>query len=333
MRVTGVENIQEPVIKEDITPLPSHKFQCRIGRLDRGLKWVDEVQWEAKRKDSRGTSGKELKFAIKIINSGPPGPGSSAPTLSQIMIVLSPYIRKVFIKIVKFYPGVKIRSDSIEMTFPFAPLYHYFEAMQKFVQNDESEDASREDFEVLEWFHDKYLVSHYNEVRSFISLGNVTFEYLWAIFRPGDLIITRDQLGHRQLHVLAMAEMREKWSTTGFTAVGRTLKMVFVKAWSIVWSPSAQAFRRTLWVFAIPQFVGSKGITSLDVYPLDFEDIVFQETLKKELIERGKTWKKLVSQRPTCWHYKGAAFDGRAGGIRPYIQPGESPLLKTTNVS
>ena len=144
-------------------------------------------------------------------------------------------------------------------------------------------------------------------------------------------MLTRDLLGHRQLHVLALAEVREKWSAE-FSAVGQNVQMMFVKAWSMVWSPSTQAFQRALHVFALPQFVGSKAITSLDVYPLSFEDATFQATLKEELVERGMTWKKLVSERPTCFHYQGAAFDDQAGaGKRLY--PGESPLMATVNVS
>lgn len=59
---------------------------------------------------------------------------------------------------------------------------------------------------------------------------------------------------------------------------------------------------------------------------------MFQETLKEELFERGMTWKKLVSEMPTCFHYQGATFDDQAGGGRR-IYPGESPMMATINVS
>lgn len=236
-------------------------------------------------------------------------------------------------EVVKFFPGVDFTLDSIEMVFPYAPLYHYFTDMQKYVRNDQSEDCKVEDFQVLEWYHDNHLVDHYNEVRSFIGLSNVSFENLWAIFRPGDLVVTRDHLGLPQLHVLAIAETVKKPQESYRSLRGSKEQDLVVKAWSMVWSPARRTFRRALWAFVIPQFRGSRGVTSLEVYPLGFDNAVAQKELQEKLIKRGNIWKKLVAGRPTCWHYKGAAFD-RGPSPGPSGPPGSSQkLYQTINVS
>jgi hypothetical protein len=68
----------------------------------------EEIQWEAEKKDGNQKTEKETEFAIEISFPplGPPG----TPT-SQMMILLSPYVQKVFNHVVKFFPGVKFRKD------------------------------------------------------------------------------------------------------------------------------------------------------------------------------------------------------------------------------
>lgn len=314
----GVGNSKQP---GNLPEAPSHSFQRRIGRLDKDLNWVCEIDWQKTKYNKSGKSGVMSDFVIKIDDDEEP----------ERMILLSPYIRKVFLEVVKFYPGVDFSLDSIEIFFPYPPLYHYFADMQKFVENDESEDRNLEDFRVFEWYHTNYLKALYNEVGSFTGLSNVSFEYLWAIFRPGDLLLARDCLGLPSLHVLTIAELVKKQRENYQRLAGAADHELVVKAWSIVWSPSTRTFQRSLWAFVIQQFPGSRAVTSLGVYPLRFEDIATQTKIKEELIERGNTWKNLVSKRATCWDYKGAAFDIHDNrGPRP---PGVQPLLHTVNVS
>jgi hypothetical protein len=317
----GVDGVVDSETPAKATAAPSHKFQSRIGRLDKDMNWVSEVDWQATKYCKSSKSGETSGFVMKIDDDVDP----------ERMILLSPYIRNVFMEIVKFYPGVDFSLDSIEMVYPYPPLYHYFADMQNFVENDKSEDRNLEDFQVLEWYYNNHLKALYNEVGSFTGLSNVSFEYLWAIFRPGDLVLTRDRLGLSQLHVLTIAELIKKQRDNYQSLPRITEHELMVKAWSVVWSPSTHTFRRSLLVFVIPQFSGSRGITSLGVYPLRFEDTSAQKKIKEELIERGNTWKKLVSKRPTCWHYKGAAFDVHDNRVpRP---SGVQQLLQTINVS
>jgi hypothetical protein len=311
-----------------ITEIPSHKFQSRIGRLDKDLNWVSENNWQATKSNKSSKGDGFSGFVIKIDDNEVP----------ERMIILSPYIQKVFMEVVKFFPGVDFTRDSIEMIFPYPPLYHYFTDMKNFVHNDKSEDRNVDDFHVLEWYHDNHLIDQYNEAQSFLGLSNVSFEYLWAIFRPGDLVVTRDGLGLLQLHVLTIAEMRKRGKSDIdiYQHPGDFPQQeLVVKAWSIVWFPSQRTFGRSLWSFVIPPFSGSRGVTSLEVYPLRLEDVPSQKRIREELIKRGNIWKKLVSERPSCWQYKGAAFSGQ---IDESFRSGPPPapgtrLLNTINVS
>jgi hypothetical protein len=97
----------------------------------------------------------------------------------------------------------------------------------------------------------------------------------------------------------------------------------------MVWSSSRQSFRRSQWEFYVKRFPGSRSIPSLPLFPLRCEEPEIQELLKLELSKRGKEWKALVSERPTCWHCKGAVFDGKAATHRSRSRK----LLRTTNVS
>jgi hypothetical protein len=224
---------------------------------------------------------------------------------------------------IPLYAGVKIENSYIEMEYPYPALFHYFGDLQRFVENDKSEEAYPQDFAVLKWYYDTYLIEHYEKARHLIESGNITFDYMWALFCPGDLVVTTDELGHRQLHVLTLSQYESERH--------RLTDLEFLlHAWSMVWSPSRESFRRSQWEFYVQRFPGSRSILSLPLFPLRCEKPEIQELLKLELSKRGKEWKALVSERPTCWHCKGAAFDGKAVTHR---SRSSEKLLKTTNVS
>ena len=309
----GSAEVHEAVLETTSQDSTNHKYKCRISRWDEELKdWGNETQWGSS-KDGRARNTKEGDFVLRIDGRG------SIETLA----ILSPYIRKVFMQAIQLYAGVKIENSYIEMEYPYLALFHYFGDLQRFVENDKSEEACPQDFAVLQWYYDTYLIEHYEKALHLIESGNITFDYMWALFCPGDLVVTTDELGHRQLHVLTLSQYKsEKNSLTDLSSFQ-------LYAWSMVWSSSRQSFRRSQWEFYVLRFPGSRSIPSLPLFPLRCEKPEIQELLKLELSKRGKEWKALVSERPTCWHCKGAAFDGKAITHRSIF----GKLLRTTNVS
>lgn len=290
----------------------AHKYKSRIGRWDDEQKnWVNEIQWESSQ-TGRARNSKEGDFILRI----------EERKNIEFLVILSQYIRKIFVQAVRLYSGVKIENNYIEMEYPYPALFHYFDEIQRLAEDDESEEAGAEDFSVLKWYYETYLLDKYNKARRVIEFGNITFDYLWALFRPGDLVVTTDVLGHQQLHILTISQyILEKQREDEFV----------MKVWSMVWSPSRQSFRRSLWKFWIGRFPGSRSILSLDLFPLSCQNTETQERLKLELSKRGNFWKKLVSERPTCWHCEGAVFDGKAGSRR--ANPSAGKIMKTTNIS
>jgi hypothetical protein len=311
--IDGSAEVHEAVLETTSHDSTNHRYKCRICRWDEERNdWGNEIQWESS-KDGRARNTKEGDFVLRIDGR------SSIETLT----ILSSYIRKVFTQAILLYAGVKIENSYIEMVYPYPALFHYFGDLQSFVENDKSEEAYPQDFAVLQWYYDTYLIEHYEKARHLIECGKITFDYMWALFCPGDLVVTTDELGHRQLHVLTLSQYkRHKDSPTDDDFL--------LNAWSMVWSPSRQSFRRSQWQFYVQRFPGSRPIPSLPLFPLRCEKPEIQELLKLELSKRGKEWKALVSERPTCWHCEGAAFDGKAATL---LSPGTPRLLQTANVS
>jgi len=134
----------------------------------------------------------------------------------------------------------------------------------------------------------------------------IRHSYLWALFRPGDLVYSLDDFGEPQLHKL----------------ISITQGSMAITMWSISWSISKKKFEREVTSRNIGFFDGECPVTSLSFYPLKYyksgsaQEI---EKLRASLESRGQRWKLLVSEPPLCKHYNGPAR-------QTYVMPSVSSM-------
>jgi len=162
----------------------------------------------------------------------------------------------------------------------------------------------------------------------------VAFEYLWTIFPPGEVVISRPYMGQPQAFIVreskdAIREYRRSGSN----------KKWRLKCWSYDYNGST--FDRIPVVFTFEEFKGTNSISSLHCYPLKFyresDDGVGVtndassgpstiETLKEALIKRGKRYRELClkNRGNQIFEYDGTALS-RGTGVRKGA--------KTNNVS
>jgi hypothetical protein len=139
------------------------------------------------------------KFAIVIYEDGK----------KDRITLLSPYLQKVFRSVVKYFPEVVIDNKTLSFTEPYAPLYFYLDDMLRYVQNDRDPEANPEDMDVLMLFYNKWVAAYHSKVRETLAQGSIIFDYLWALYKPGDFIYELDEFEQPRLYVTAASVFRK----------------------------------------------------------------------------------------------------------------------------
>jgi hypothetical protein len=221
--------------------------------------------------------------------------------------LISPCILKAFDVCVKTYIGVTRRRTSILVAEPYTPLYRNLAQIEEYVKQHGCE-RDQFDFEVLNWFMGK-LRDTYDDVRYTLDeRKEVGFYNLWALFEVGDELCLKDEFGEWRVwrFVDLTYEQPEEDRGNIYPARNHWKKSMLVRAWCIAWNPTKKQFEREAWSFRIRYFTGVRPITSLAVFPLQYLEEV--EEIRKDLIDRGRKWKEIVSGTPKCWEHDGGAI-------------------------
>src|SRR5262249_38035877 len=225
--------------------LPS---RSRIGRMVQGKYGrgdvVDLDEWEAPDAAPLG------KFAIvlktQIIGQTPLG----QPIESEDELVLkSPSLQELFHSVVTYYPRLGLDGSDITIEHPYAPLFFYFDALCEAGERH-PDPTCQEDFECLRRFYKKTIYPEHEIARKMVEEGMIRYPYLWALFRPGDLVYSLDDFGEPQLGKLITI------------AYDSRDKELICTMWSISWSISKKAIEREIIERGIRSFDGGCPVTS-----------------------------------------------------------------------
>jgi hypothetical protein len=283
--------------------------RTRIGRWVRdesveGGKFVDEADWEA----SPSTTDKTFALTLKEEYYSP---YQYSPDGLKMHITLSPTLQKLVRSVVKFFPGIGLEGSKISFDEPYAVLYFYYDDLRKATELD-FDCGGKEDLDCLVRFYEKWVRPEHDEIREMIQHGSIQYNYLWALFRPGDLVYTVDEFGEPRLYMLSTTKYRNPEASSydleedPFSM--RRFHRFALELWSITWVPSTNMFQRLSVVREIRSFDGGCPITTLPLYPVKYyknrsePDI---EVLLSLLEQRGQRWKSLISKPPSCQFYCG----------------------------
>lgn len=156
------------------------------------------------------------------------------------------------------------------------------------------------------------------ELRSFFSgldgqekRRSVQFDYLWTIFPPGEIIISSVFMREPQLFIAKHCyESELEESGRGSR---RALKLI---CWTYDWN--GKTFNRVPVKFTFEEFQGSRGIETLEAYPLKFRSdtpTCSTEQLRERLRRRGRRFRDLcIRERgKQMFQYEGDALTHGAG--------------------
>ena len=219
------------------------------------------------------------------------------------LIISSPYLREHLLRLIDidFYPGVTIGESKIIFKSPFVPLYHHMGEVRAAIMSDKNMTQSqRNDIETLNFFvTEGFPAKRYADVRSMISQGFIEFEKLWALFKTGDLVVSKDPIGYKDISQVLSLKKEEEWSIDHYESIWVITLM------KIVWKDGQ--FLKVSYQTRVKIFNGSRKISDLQIYPLrSCED---RDHLRDAAIQKGKLWKKYAEGESVAMMYDGQAHN------------------------
>ncbi|OCK83952.1 P-loop containing nucleoside triphosphate hydrolase protein [Lepidopterella palustris CBS 459.81] len=208
------------------------------------------------------------------------------------IVVQSPLLKKMLEVVLKDYPGVTVGLQRLEFSGKFEPIIHRWAELKKAIDKlgDETEDE-RKTKEHAELFYNllkeefKSLIETSQDMKS---KGVMTFEHLWTLFQPGATIYARQD---GQETAMKLHETKYGQDRNGNPCFWLTCKYV---DWD------GAKFGTNKLNLSIPAYSGTRHITQLAVYPIDYHSD--KEALRTRLIERGAKAESLAGSHYKSYH-------------------------------
>lgn len=229
--------------------------------------------------DESDSSDQEDEGPLIIIRRKRTGGGANPFSIHAVEI-RNKEMRKVLVEVFKGFDGLWPGLSYLTFLAPFRQFYYRWDAFEEAIEKCDNESL-RKGLQVLHGVIRSQLKNAFTIGKEMIANGVITIDYLWTLFRPGELVYMQDDDGNDQaLHV----------------------KSVLANPWNFHLACSYVDFDGVTFGFVessvqIPHFTGTKQITELNVYPLCHHKDA--KVAKERLLLRGERFRDL-----TGVHYK-----------------------------
>lgn len=246
----------------------------------------------------------------------------------QTLTVQSQFLVSIIMKVLPRtdFMGVRKQHAPLSIDWPFSALYWFYDEIidaaslpEKLKKND------ARDLEILRRWYEKNLLSNHVDIRDTIDSGYVTFDVLWALFRPNHTAYTLDDFQQPRIRLVQSTNYdpdnvraRNYASSPAHSRLSPRFRIMLLHQ---DWDPSLQVFKIMAEDMFITFFTGSRRITDLLVYPLRYYHAGRQDLLNN-LEARGRRWKSLVT-KPSYMVHKGPAIlmYGTISATRKHVSP------------
>jgi hypothetical protein len=262
---------------------PGTGMMCEVKNLWEGKKkcpccvnWVEEYPQDIQPNPEETEAVQQYALIVRYRKSH--GSIGKAMTLSSI-VVQSPLLKPLLEEVFEGYAGITATLKRVTFSAPFAPFFYRWRPFKRAVEEVEDGATSahakllydvlfKELDETISTYHD--LLSH----------GVITWKHLWTLYKPGDLLLCTLQ-GEEMIMKLQSSEM----DSGGFCLHAKYVEY------------NGSTFGYASHDFHIYTFEGTKSITDLDAYPIQFNAECAE--IENRLLIRGKKFEDLQG----C-HYK-----------------------------
>ena len=181
-----------------------------------------------------------------------------------------PHMRSLLSEALDKYQDLDPDLEGWTFTPPYMPLVHRWERLQALHHDIGHEPERKEAADRLVEFLEPRLAPGIDALSTTHSTGKITYDMLWQIFPPGELITTKFFGVDTLCRVLKHN--------------GGTITIQYVD-----WNGNKCGFQTTK--VEIPRFSGVKRVTSLEAFPLSFVD--GSDEIKEATIARGRRFQQL----------------------------------------
>lgn len=206
------------------------------------------------------------------------------------VVVQSPLLKKVLCWVLKDYPRMAPELNRLELVSPFRPFVHRWQRLTEALDNERDPLTKSH----IQLFYDalkKELQVTLETRADFLAHGTITFNSLWMIFEPGDIIYTilnKHPIAAR----LAATSILQRRHDDSYRL---ECDMIHGDGHMFGWGSSR---------FDIPEFDGMTKITDLASFPLKYHPKA--DKVRNQLIERGRAYEGLMGFHHM--KYKGIAL-------------------------
>lgn len=264
---------------------------------------IDEAHWNQPLQQS--TSG---EFALV----------SSKGNDKSHLSIESPFLVSLFENIIKKIGimGTTKGSNSISFPEPCVPLYWcYSEIIQSGSDTDCLKQQDTKDLQSLRYWYEKWALPGHIQLRETIRSGFITFDDLWALYRPGETLCGRDKFEQSELSIVVDVQYRSVQMPPSPFREARTPHLPSanrfeMEIWFQDWDLSRRVFVQSSAFKYVTNFAGSRHISSLELYPLRLfggGDETKIQTLQRNLEQRGRRWEELVGPSAQHLYHEGPA--------------------------
>ncbi|KAF2751847.1 ATPase [Sporormia fimetaria CBS 119925] len=201
------------------------------------------------------------------------------------IIVQSPWLKKALGEILEGYPGIHCGMKRLIFEAPFQPFVHRWADIVRYMKRKDIDEKTSEHLGLLFDVLEAELNDTLKTLKDYVQHGVVSWDHLWTIFQPGQVIYSHSHLGAPAALLLREAEVVE-------TKCGMAYKLT---ADTIDWHDPF--FGRRTEKIAIFEYLGLSNITALNAFPLIFHP--GREEVVETLVKRGEKFESLAG----C-HYK-----------------------------
>ncbi|KAF9638016.1 putative aaa family protein [Lasiodiplodia theobromae] len=214
----------------------------------------------------------------------------------------SPHIRAALKEVVTYYPSESLKfgeADAVTYEKPYALLHHHRDELTQYAakaveSGNTDADAISGHVDLLLSFLDAEMGEDGPALRQLTESGLITFNLLWAIFKPGDILFA-SECGHPRLYRCRKAAYGHEMRNGRFFEV----TCEFTNCDGTRAGTSTVSIR--IWQGEVFVGTGTTSIDHLPLFPLKFMEE--QEEIKEKLIERGNRY--LAIRGVTTWDYEG----------------------------
>jgi hypothetical protein len=168
---------------------------------------------------------------------------------------------------------------------PFRPFVHRWADLLEYRKREDIDATTTEHLNLLYDVLQEELKDVIKTFEDYIQYGVVTYEHLWTIFQPGDIIYSDSHFG-------APSAMVFRRGAYVKTQCGMAYSL---RAEVLDWD--GRNFGRRALQILIFEYMGTTRITGLKAYPFSFHRDM--EQVRESLIQRGKKFEQLAGS-----HYR-----------------------------